>query len=77
MSFDKRFYGIYRAICIDNEDPEGMGRITMQIPQVLGEAITTWADQITGLPNPDPGTVVWAMFLGGDPNFPLWIGASQ
>lgn len=48
MSFDKRFYGIYQGICIDNQDPEGLGRITMQIPQILGEAVTGWAPAIVG-----------------------------
>lgn len=48
MSFDKRFYGIYQGICIDNQDPEGLGRITMQVPQILGEAVTGWAPAIVG-----------------------------
>lgn len=48
MSFDKRFYGIYQGICIDSDDPEKLGRITMQIPQILGLAVTGWATPITG-----------------------------
>jgi hypothetical protein len=24
---------------------------------------------------PQPGTIVWVMFIAGDPNFPVWIGA--
>lgn len=48
MSFDKRFYGIYQGICIDNQDPNDLGRITMQIPQILGEAVTGWAPPIVG-----------------------------
>lgn len=23
---------------------------------------------------PDPGQSVWVMFIGGDPNFPVWVG---
>lgn len=30
----KRYYGIYRAIVIDNEDPESMGRCRLQIPSI-------------------------------------------
>lgn len=48
MSFDKRFYGVYQALCIDANDPEGRGRIKMQVPQLLGEAVTGWALPITG-----------------------------
>lgn len=48
MSYDKRFYGTYQAICIDSEDPEDMGRIKMQIPQILGEAVTEWAPSVGG-----------------------------
>lgn len=29
---------------------------------------------LIGKYKPKPGTVVWASFLGGDPNFPLWMG---
>jgi hypothetical protein len=44
MSFDKRFYGIYQGLVIDNQDPEGRGRITVQVPQVTGQAVTDWVD---------------------------------
>lgn len=40
---DKRFYGIYEGICIDNEDPDKLSRITLQVPQILGQEITAWA----------------------------------
>lgn len=48
MSFDKRFFGTYQGICVDNNDPDDRGRITMQIPQVLGESVTGWASPIGG-----------------------------
>ena len=76
---DKRFFGVYRGIVTDANDPEGLNRIKMQIPQILGNASTGWAWGVhppvtTALFVPDPGTGVWAMFEGGDPNFPLWLG---
>lgn len=49
MTFDKRFYGIYQGICVDSDDPENRGRILMQVPQVLGESVTAWAPQVTGV----------------------------
>jgi len=77
---DKRFYGIYRGIVFDNNDPKNLNRIKMQVPQILGNAVTGWAwgvhPAVTAtLFVPDPGTGVWVMFEGGDPNFPLWLGA--
>lgn len=48
MSFDKRFFGTYQGICVDNNDPDDRGRITMQVPQVLGEAVTGWASPVGG-----------------------------
>ena len=75
---DKRFYGLYRGICMDNEDPSVMNRITLQIPQLFGSEVTNWA--LPCLPAgtvssfPDVGQQVWVMFIAGDPNFPVWIG---
>lgn len=40
---DKRFFGIYLGICVDNDDPDEMSRIKLQVPQVLGQAISEWA----------------------------------
>ena len=48
MSFDKRFYGIYSAIIADGQDPEGLGRVKLIIPQVLGDNITEWALPVNG-----------------------------
>lgn len=48
MSFDKRFYGIYQGICIDGNDDEGLGRIKLKVPQVLGDAVTDWVPAVGG-----------------------------
>ena len=40
---DARFYGLYRGVCIDNDDPDKLNRITLQVPQVLGIQVTNWA----------------------------------
>jgi hypothetical protein len=47
---DKRFFGIYRGIVTDINDPKNKGRIRMQIPQILGTASTGWAYPIVGVP---------------------------
>jgi hypothetical protein len=72
---DKRFFGIYRGIVTDNDDPKNENRIRMQIPQILGTAVTGWAYPIfqTATEVNEP---VWVLFEGGDPNFPLWMGTT-
>jgi len=35
---------------MSNNDPEGLGRVTLIVPQVLGNEITNWAYPITGVP---------------------------
>lgn len=37
---DKRFYGIYEAICVDNVDKTHKNRIWIKIPQVSGSETT-------------------------------------
>ena len=78
MSFDNRFYGLYQGICIDNADPDGDYKIKLQVPQVLGSSVTGWAQPCIppGTTHiPTIGQVIWVMFIAGDPNFPVWIGA--
>jgi hypothetical protein len=152
-----RFYGIYRGICVDNADPQKLDRITLIVPQILGQIVTDWALPCTPITNtaehldhqphtgpqvvalinnhtattdsagtglaahthtvtisahsgnsntlkhphvtmtdpldrdgteeglvaaehtyhrhvPAVGQSVWLMFVGGDPNFPVWMG---
>ena len=47
---DKRFYGIYRGVVANTNDPDKLGRIKLQVPQILGSAVTNWAWGITGVP---------------------------
>jgi hypothetical protein len=41
---DKRYYGLYRAVIVDNNDPLGLGRITVQVPQVTGLGVSNWIE---------------------------------
>lgn len=47
-SWDKRFYGVYRGVVVDSKDPESKGRVRLQVPQILGNAVTNWAWPISG-----------------------------
>ena len=47
---DKRFFGIYRGVVADTNDPLNQNRIRMLVPQVLGEAVTSWCYPILGVP---------------------------
>ena len=48
MTEDKRFYGVYEGICIDSNDPDGLGRIKLQVPQVTGLEVSDWSRPING-----------------------------
>ena len=47
-TWDKRFYGIYRGVVVDSNDPDEKNRIRLQVPQILGQAVTNWAWEIVG-----------------------------
>lgn len=72
---NRRFFGVYRGIVVDNADPLSKGRLRLKVPQVLIEEVTGWAwptMAVTSPPSPSSG--VWVMFEGGDPSYPIWIG---
>ncbi|CAB5219648.1 Phage tail collar domain containing protein [uncultured Caudovirales phage] len=75
---NRRFYGLYRGVVVDNRDPLGKGRIRLRVPQVLFNSTTdwAWAQQAHGVQADPPaaGKNVWVMFEGGDPSFPVWVG---
>ena len=70
------FYGIYRAIVTNADDPHRKRRLQVAVPAVLGEQ-TCWA--VACIPpgwdqQPQVGQGVWVMFEDGDPGLPIWIG---
>jgi uncharacterized protein involved in type VI secretion and phage assembly len=81
---ERRFYGKYRGFVVNNLDPKRLGRLTLQIPSVLGrEVVTGWAMPCApygGQKNqgflciPDVGAGVWVEFEEGDLEFPIWVG---
>ena len=69
-------YGLYRAQVVDNADPLNRGRLKVQMAEVAGSQ-SLWADACVGngpLSVPLPGTGVWVLFEGGDPDRPVWLG---
>ncbi len=77
-----RFWGKYRGIVNDVNDPQGLGRIRAQVPEVLDTEISPWALPCTPYPGPDQGwfaippvgAAVWIEFEAGDPARPIWVG---
>ena len=82
---EHRFYGKYRGIVVDNQDPAKLGRLKLSVPSVLGsDVVTGWAMPCTpygGAANqgflyiPDAGAAVWTEFEEGDLEFPIWVGS--
>jgi hypothetical protein len=72
---DNLYHGIYRGIVINTSDPKNLGRVTLKVPQITGEALSGWAYPILAGYTPASGESVWVMFEGGDPNYPLWTSA--
>lgn len=71
-----RWTGIYAASVAQNNDPLGQGRVRLQVPQVMGIAISAWALPMTPYSGPPAvGSAVAATFLGGDPTRPAWFGS--
>jgi len=82
---DRRFWGSYRGIVVDNNDPLRLGRVKCRCHEVLGLEITTdWAaykgGNYGGQANagsfavPDIGAAVFIEFESGDVNRPLYSG---
>lgn len=77
-----KYYGKYRGTVVTNADPLQMGRIQAQVPDVLGEATSSWAMPAVPLAGPQVGQYVippvgagiWVEFEQGNKSFPIWTG---
>ena len=77
-----RYFGKYRGLVSDNDDPTARGRIKVKVPAVLG-TLEVWAmpcvsyagDGVGTYLLPPAGSGVWVEFEGGDPAYPIWTGA--
>ena len=78
----ERFFGKYRGIVANNQDPRNLGRLQALVPEVLGEMPTGWASPCvpyTGTSAgfyaiPEMGAGVWIEFEAGDVSRPIWVG---
>jgi Type VI secretion system/phage-baseplate injector OB domain len=79
----ERFYGKYRGLVVDIDDPDSLGRVRAHVPEVLGTLHSPWALPCTPYGGPGVGTYaippvgagVWIEFEAGDPSRPIWSGA--
>lgn len=76
------FYGKYRGIVTDINDPLMIGRIKATVPDVMGDQESGWAmpcapfggSQTGFFALPTVGAGVWIEFEHGDPDYPIWSG---
>jgi Type VI secretion system/phage-baseplate injector OB domain len=77
-----RFYGKYRGIVRDIDDPDNLCRIKAEVPAVYEDQQSPWA--VPALPFagdshglvllPEVGDGVWIEFEAGDLDRPIWSG---
>jgi uncharacterized protein involved in type VI secretion and phage assembly len=76
------YYGKYRGAVRNNVDPEMTGKLQVEVPDVGGNMLISWALPClpVGGPNmgiftvPPIGAGVWVEFERGDPDYPIWTG---
>ena len=77
-----RYYGKYRGTVTGNTDPEGRGRLQVEVPEVRGAGVIDWAlpampyagDGVGFFALPPVETSVWVEYEGGDLQHPIWSG---
>lgn len=71
----KRYYGVHRAIVKDISDPQNLRRIKVSVPQITGAETTDWVWPMVSTKRPPAvGAGAWIFYIGGDPEYPVWIG---
>ena len=76
------YYGKYRGLVLNNIDPLQRGRVQVQVPDVLGLGISSWAMPCMPMTGPQAGIYhvpplgagVWVEFEAGNPDYPIWSG---
>ncbi|WCM54382.1 phage baseplate assembly protein V [Pseudomonas sp. WJP1] len=82
MNAEGKFYGKFRGVVQNNIDPMQMARIQVQVPDVLGLGVSSWAmpclpfaGQQSGMfVVPQIGAGVWVEFEQGNQDYPIWVG---
>jgi uncharacterized protein involved in type VI secretion and phage assembly len=78
----RAFYGKYRGLVSDNNDPKMIGRIRAKVPAIFGESESGWAlpcvpyagNRVGLFFIPPIGANVWIEFEAGDSENPIWSG---
>jgi uncharacterized protein involved in type VI secretion and phage assembly len=81
-SAERKFYGKHRGLVINNIDPMQKARLLVQVPDVIGLGLSSWAmpcvpvagPQMGAFVLPLVGSLVWVEFEGGNPDYPIWTG---
>ncbi|GAA1920881.1 phage baseplate assembly protein V [Streptomyces sodiiphilus] len=82
MADPKRYLGKFRGKVTDNADPMGIGRLRVQVPDVLGDTPSSWAMPCFPIAGNGMGQYmvpprqagVWVEFEQGNPSYPIWSG---
>lgn len=80
---DSRFYGVAFAIVTNNKDPDGLGRVKVQLPWMADQAESDWARVVTPMAGagrgfyflPEVDDEVLVAFEHGSPDSPYVLGA--
>ena len=76
------YYGKFRGVVVDNNDPNQLGRLTARVPDIFGDETSGWALPATPYAGdgvglyliPPVGASVWVEFEHGNPEYPIWSG---
>jgi uncharacterized protein involved in type VI secretion and phage assembly len=76
------YYGKFRGVVADNNDPYFLGRVRAFVPDIYGDSPGGWAmpcapyggDGCGFFAVPPIGAGVWIEFEQGDPDTPIWTG---
>lgn len=79
---DQRFYGVFEGLVVENEDPEGEGRVKLKFPWYSENEVTEWCRvaQLYAGPGygslfvPEVGDEVLVSFVHGDMRLPVVLG---
>lgn len=79
---ETKWLGKYKAIVMDNKDPERRGRIRVQCPKVLGNYLSAWCEPCIPYATdyagdyyvPPVNEAIWVEFEEGNVNKPIWGG---
>ena len=79
-----KYWGKYRGLVADRDDPEQLGRLRVKVPSLLADATTGWAWPASPYAGagagfffiPQVDDLVWVEFLEGELQHPIWSGCA-